>query len=182
MTRYPYRSLVTVFGGSGFLGRYAVRALAQSGFRIRVAVRRPDLAYNCSRSAASARSHAVQANLRYPDSVMRAADGADRVINLVGVLLRARRAALRRGAGRRRRQRRAQPPRQTAPRLSIFPRSAPTRNRHRATRARKPRAKTRCCEAVPDAVILRPSIVFGPEDDFFNRFATHGAHVARCCR
>src|SRR5262249_31228110 len=78
--------LVTVFGGSGFLGRHLVRALARRDYRIRVAVRRPDLAGHLQPLGRVGQIHAVQANLRYPDSVSAAARHADLVINLVGIL------------------------------------------------------------------------------------------------
>src|SRR3984893_14027522 len=78
--------LVTVFGGSGFVGRHVVRAFAQHGWRIRVAVRRPDLAFPLQPLGRVGQIHAVQANLRYQDSVMRAAEGSKAVVNLVGIL------------------------------------------------------------------------------------------------
>ena len=86
MTAIPTDTLVTVFGGSGFLGRHVVRALAKQGYRIRVAVRRPDLAGHLQPLGRVGQIHAVQANLRYPASVEAAARGADIVINLVGIL------------------------------------------------------------------------------------------------
>src|SRR6185436_15645765 len=86
MTEIPTETLVTVFGGSGFLGRHLVRALAREGYRIRPAVRRPDLAFHLQPLGRVGQIHAVQANLRYPESVEAAVRGADVVINLVGVL------------------------------------------------------------------------------------------------
>src|SRR5689334_2929543 len=79
-------TLVTVFGGSGFLGRNVVRALAKREYRIRVAVRRPELAGHLQPLGRVGQIHAVQANLRYPRSVEAAARGADVLINLVGIL------------------------------------------------------------------------------------------------
>lgn len=79
-------SLVTVFGGSGFLGRYVVRALAKRGYRIRVPVRRPELAGFLQPLGYVGQIHVVQANVRYPDSVARAAQGSDAVLNLTGIL------------------------------------------------------------------------------------------------
>ncbi len=78
--------LVKVFGGSGFLGRYVVRALAKRGWRVRVAVRRPDLAFHLQPLDIIGQIHAVQANLRYPQSLDHAVAGADAVVNLVGIL------------------------------------------------------------------------------------------------
>ena len=81
--------LVTVFGGSGFIGRYVVRALAQRGHRIRVAVRRPDLAGHVQPLGSVGQIKAVQANLRYRWSIDRALEGADAAVNLVGILAQA---------------------------------------------------------------------------------------------
>src|SRR5688500_11389246 len=81
--------LVTVFGGSGFIGRYVVRELAQRGHRVRVAVRRPDLAGHLQPLGAVGQIKAIQANLRYRWSVDRAVEGADAVVNLVGILFEA---------------------------------------------------------------------------------------------
>src|SRR5205823_248775 len=86
MTAIPLETLVTVFGGSGFLGRHVVRALAKLGYRIRVAVRRPDLAGFLQPLGRVGQIHAVQANLRHPRSVEAAARDSDVVINLVGLL------------------------------------------------------------------------------------------------
>src|SRR5947207_9481086 len=82
----PNETLVTIFGGSGFLGRHVVRALAKRHYRIRVAVRRPDLAGHLQPLGRVGQIHAVQANLRYPGSVEAAARGADVVVNLVGIV------------------------------------------------------------------------------------------------
>ena len=78
--------LVTVFGGSGFVGRYVVRALAKRGYRIRVACRRPDLAFHLQPLGNVGQIQAVQANVRARWSVDRAVEGADHVVNLVGIL------------------------------------------------------------------------------------------------
>src|ERR671931_2699484 len=86
MTAIPLETLVTVFGGSGFLGRHVVRALAKLGYRICVAVRRPELAGFLQPLGRVGQIHAVQANVRHPSSVEAAARGADVVINLVGIL------------------------------------------------------------------------------------------------
>src|ERR1700720_211480 len=79
-------TLITVFGGSGFLGRHVVRALAKRDYRIRVAVRRPELAGHLQPLGRVGQIHAVQANVRYSRSVEVAARDADVVINLVGIL------------------------------------------------------------------------------------------------
>ena len=82
---YVSKRLVTVFGGSGFIGRYVVRVLARRGWRVRVAVRRPDLAGFLQPLGDVGQIHAVQANLRYPASIASALIGAEAAINLVGV-------------------------------------------------------------------------------------------------
>src|SRR5258707_15067274 len=79
-------TLVTVFGGSGFVGRSVVRALCKREYRVRVAVRRPELAGHLQPLGRVGQIHAVQANLRYPESVEAAVRGADVVINLCGIL------------------------------------------------------------------------------------------------
>ena len=84
--------LVTVFGGSGFVGRHVVRALARRGWRVRVAVRRPDLAFHLQPLGTVGQIHAVQANVRYPLSVAHALRDAQAAINLVGILHRVWRA------------------------------------------------------------------------------------------
>lgn len=78
--------LVTVFGGSGFVGRHIVQALARRGYRVRAAVRRPDLAGHLQPLGDVGQVTAVQANLRYRWSVDRAIEGADAVVNAVGIL------------------------------------------------------------------------------------------------
>src|SRR5437763_14235390 len=86
MTEIPSETLVTVFGGSGFLGRHVVRALARAGYRIRPAVRRPDLAGHLQPLGRVGQIHALQANVRYPASVDAATRDADAVVNLTGIL------------------------------------------------------------------------------------------------
>ena len=84
--RTPAQQLVTVFGGTGFLGRHVVQALARRGYRVRVATRRPDRAFFLQPLGGVGQICAVQANLRDPASVARAVAGADHVVNLVGIL------------------------------------------------------------------------------------------------
>ena len=78
--------LVTVFGGSGFVGSQLVQILASQGHRIRVAVRRPDLAGHVKTLGGVGQIQPIQANVRFPQSVERAVEGADIVINLTGIL------------------------------------------------------------------------------------------------
>jgi uncharacterized protein YbjT (DUF2867 family) len=169
--------LATVFGGSGFLGRYIVRALVHRGWRIRVAVRRPDLAAFLQPIGGVGQIQPVQANLRFPDSIAAAVEGATAVVNATGVTaesgaqtykavhvegaLALAKAAL-------------------AARASSYvhisgigadPNSA---SPYIASKGLGEKA-TR--DAIPDAVIMRPSVVFGPEDDFFNRFGALACHM-----
>lgn len=163
--------LVTVFGGSGFLGRHVVRALARRNYRVRVAVRRPDLAGHLQPLGSVGQIKAVQANLRYRWSVDRAVQGADAVVNLVGILApsgaqtfdavqafgaRAIAEACR-AAGIER-----------LVHVSAIGADAGSASAYARTKAA---GEAAVFETVPRAVVLRPSIVFGPEDDFFNRFA-----------
>jgi NADH dehydrogenase len=163
--------LVTIFGGSGFVGRHAVRALARDGWRVRSASRRPDLAGHLQPMGAVGQIHAVQANLRFPDSVAAAVAGADVVINSVGVLASTGKqtfdavhdegaqavAKAARAAGAKR-----------FIHISAIGADAGSKSKYARTKAEGEKA---VLEEFPDAVILRPSIVFGPEDEFFNRFA-----------
>jgi len=169
MTDTPTDRLVTVFGGSGFLGRYAIRALAQSGFRIRAAVRRPDLAYDLQPLGRVGQIHPVQANLRYPDSVMQAAEGADIVVNLVGIMhpsgAQTFEAVQAEGAAAV-----ARAAKENGARLiHVSAIGADPKSESEYARTKAAGEKTALAH---NAVVFRPSIVFGPEDDFFNRFAS----------
>ncbi|NIK50116.1 complex I NDUFA9 subunit family protein [Variibacter gotjawalensis] len=163
-------TLVTVFGGSGFVGRHVVRALARRGFRIRVAVRRPDLAFHLQPLGRVGQIHAVQANVRYPASVELAVRDASAVINLTGLLF---------GRGK-----------QTFEAVHVAGTQAiadaavehDARIIHMSALGADPespgeygRTKAAGEAAVrgiaPEATIVRPSVVFGPEDQLFNRFA-----------
>lgn len=163
--------LVAVFGGSGFLGRYAVRALAKRGYRIRVGVRRPNLANFLLPMGQVGQIQVVKANLLDPDHVTSLVSGAEAVVNLVGILRQSGRqrfmrlhrdaagelakAAMNAGAS-------------TFVQVSALgaSQSAP------ALYARsKAEGELRVREAFPAATLLRPSLLFGPEDQFFNRFA-----------
>jgi uncharacterized protein YbjT (DUF2867 family) len=170
MTAIPLETLVTVFGGSGFLGRHVVRALAKLGYRIRVAVRRPELAGFLQPLGQVGQIHAVQANVRHAASVEAAARDADVVINLVGILFERGRqkfdAVQAVGAE-------AVALAAAAFGARMVHVSAIGADEHAAAHyARSKAAGERLVlAAVPSAVILRPSVLFGPEDDFFNKFA-----------
>lgn len=163
--------LAVVFGGSGFVGRHIVSALAKRGYRVRAAVRRPDLAGYLQPMGAVGQIQPVQANLRFPESVKRAASGADVVINCVGLLAQSgaqtfeavhvdgarsvAKAAREAGAAR-------------LIHVSAIGADSNGRANYAKTKAAGEQA---VLQEFPGALILRPSIVFGPEDEFFNRFA-----------
>jgi len=163
--------IVTVFGGSGFVGRHVVRALARQGWRIRVASRRPDLAYHLQPLGRVGQIHAVQANLRYPDSVASALRGAEAVVNLVAVLTE--HGAQNFGALHVRGARAVAKAAAEAGISNVVHVSAIGADpKSDALYVRtKGEGEAEMLAACPDAVIMRPSVIFGPEDAFFNRFA-----------
>lgn len=162
--------LVTVFGGSGFLGRHVVRALAKRGYRVRVAVRNPNLAGHVQPTGNVGQIQPIQANVRVRWSIDRAVKGADHVVNLVAVLAERGKqtfeavhvegaravaeAAAAEGAG--------------LTQVSALGADLDSPAAYARTKARGEQA---AFETKPDAVIFRPSIMFGPGDGFFNRFA-----------
>ncbi|MEM6384228.1 MAG: complex I NDUFA9 subunit family protein [Pseudomonadota bacterium] len=163
--------LVTVFGGSGFLGRYVVRELAKKGYRVRVAVRRPDLAGHLQPMGAVGQVHAVQANLRFDWSVDRAIEGADAVVNLVGILFESGKqsfSSIQADGPALIAQACAKAGISNFVHMSAIGADATSDAGYARTKALGEHA---VLLAVPDAIIMRPSIVFGPEDEFFNRFA-----------
>ena len=163
--------IVTVFGGSGFVGRHVVRALARQGWRIRVATRRPDLAYHLQPLGRVGQIHAVQANVRYPASIAAALQGAEAVVNLVGVLSEHGRQnfeALHVFGARAIARAAAEAGISNLVHLSALGADAGSDSDYARTKAQ---GEAAILAAVPSSVILRPSVVFGPEDSFFNRFA-----------
>jgi uncharacterized protein YbjT (DUF2867 family) len=161
--------LVVVFGGSGFIGKQTVRALAKHGYRVRVAMRRPHLGHELRVMGDVGQIQLVQANVRFPESIDAALDGADAVVNLVAVLHSSGKQsfdalhvdaarAIAEGAAKRGIKRFVQ--------VSALG-AAPKGSKYASSKYAGERA---VLEAVPTATILRPSIVFGPEDNFFNRF------------
>jgi NADH dehydrogenase len=168
--RSNFDTLVTVYGGSGFLGRHVVRALAKRDYRIRVAVRRPDLAFHLQPLGRVGQIHAVQANLRDAASVEAAARGAHVLINLVGLL---------KESGRQRfdsihsfgAEQVALAANAHGARMVHVSAIGADENSPAAYARSKAVAERLVLAAQPQAVIMRPSILFGPEDDFFNRFA-----------
>jgi NADH dehydrogenase len=165
------QGLVTVFGGSGFIGTQVVRTLAKRGYRVRVAVRRPALGYKLPLMGDVGQIEVVQANIRNPASIGRALDGAEGCVNLVGVLYEAGRqgfeslhakgteaiatAAAARGIGR-------------FVQVSAIGADLGAKALYARTKALGEAAAR---AAIPATAIVRPSVVFGPDDDFFNRFA-----------
>lgn len=171
MTAEHKGGLATVFGGSGFVGRHTVRALASRGWRVRAAVRRPDLAGHLQPMGSVGQIHAVQANLRFPASVRAAVEGADVAINCVGVL--ASTGAQTFGAVHVAGARAAAKAAREAGVKRFIHVSAIGADRQSAAQYARSKAEGEAAVLAefPDAIILRPSIVFGPEDEFFNRFA-----------
>ncbi|WP_428672092.1 complex I NDUFA9 subunit family protein [Roseibium sp.] len=163
--------LVTVFGGSGFLGRHIVQALARRGYRVRAAVRRPDLATHLQPLGTPGQIMPVQANLRYRWSVDRAVAGAGAVVNAVGILAPSGKqsfdavqafgpraiAEAARAAGL-----------DSITHISAIGANADSSSAYARSKAA---GEAGVLETLPGSVILRPSIVFGPEDNFFNQFA-----------
>jgi uncharacterized protein YbjT (DUF2867 family) len=164
-------TLITVYGGSGFLGRHVVRALAKRDYRIRVAVRRPELANFLQPLGRVGQIHAVQANLRHAPSVEAAARDAQVLVNLVGILAEggrqrfdavhtygAEQVALAASA-------------HGARMVHVSAIGAEENSPSHYARS-KAAAERLVLAAQPQSVVMRPSILFGPEDDFFNRFAS----------
>ncbi len=163
--------LVTVFGGSGFVGRQVVRVLARRGWRIRAAVRRPDLAGSLQPCGNPGQIVAVQANIRREHrwSIERAVDGADAVVNLVGLLAQGGKqtfddvmadgahmiaeAAKSAGIG-------------SMVQVSAIGADANSTSGYARAKAS---GESAVLTALPQSVVLRPSVMFGPDDDFFNR-------------
>ena len=163
-------SVVTVFGGSGFLGRYVVQALARTGCRIKVAVRRPDLALHLQPLGSVGQIALIQANARDEKSVTEALRGADAAVNLVGILEQSGRQKFR-AIHAEAAERVAKAARAQGARALVHISSIGANRAARSVYARtKGEGEERVLAAFPEAVIVRPSVIFGPEDNFFNRF------------
>lgn len=165
------QGLVTIFGGSGFIGGQTVRALAKAGYRVRVAVRQPGRGYRLRMLGDVGQIEVVQANLRDADSVKRALVGAEAVVNLVGVLFESGGqtfgALHADGAGELAKAAKAAGV-TTFVQMSALGADADSPASYGRTKA-SGEAQVRA--VFPDAVIVRPSVVFGPEDSLLNRFA-----------
>jgi len=165
------KGLVTVFGGSGFLGKHVVRALVKDGWRVRVPCRRPHTANDLRVIGNVGQIQLMQSNIRFKDSVMRAVAGSDAVINLVSILFQEGKqkfdgvhiegaehlAEAAKAAGV-----------SNFIQVSAIGADAESDSEYTSTKAK---AEAIIQTAIPSADIVRPSIMFGPEDDFFNRFA-----------
>lgn len=163
--------LVTIFGGSGFIGRHVVHALAKRGYRIRVAVRRPDLAGHLQPLGNVGQIQFIQANLRYRWSIERACEGADIVINLVGILAEGGKqkfdAIQTYGAAAI-----AEAAKSTGAKLVHISSLSANSESLSSYAQSKFEGEKAVRTIMPDAIIVRPSVVFGPEDEFFNMLAT----------
>lgn len=163
--------LVTIFGGSGFVGRYIVRRLAQDGWRIRVACRSPEEAGFVRTYGVVGQVEPVFCNIRDDDSVRGVTRGVDAVVNCVGVLAETGKntfkAVQAEAPGRIARIARAEGVARMV-QISAIGADSDAASAYARTKAEGEAAVT---EHMPGAVILRPSVVFGPEDEFFNRFA-----------
>ena len=164
-------NLVTIFGGSGFLGRHTVRALARAGWRIRVATRHPARGFFLRPLGTVGQIDFVKCDVADADNVAAAVMGANAVINLTGILFQKgqtfedvqaegaaniAKAAAAAGVN-------------ALVHVSAIGADAQSESKYATTKAQGEQAMR---EAFPDAVILRPSIIFGPEDGFFNKFAS----------
>lgn len=163
--------LVTIYGGSGFVGRYIARRMAKEGWRVRVAVRRPNEAIFVKPYGVVGQVEPVFCNIRNDESVATVMRGADAVVNCVGILEpsgkntfdtvqtegaeRVARIAAAQGVSR-------------LVHVSAIGADAESDSEYARTKAL---GEVRVQEHMPEAIILRPSIMFGAEDQFFNRFA-----------
>ncbi len=163
--------LAVVFGGSGFIGRNVVRELAKRGWRVRAAVRRPHHAQFLRPMGVVGQIQLFQANLRHRPSVAEALKGADAVVNLVGLLSQSgaqKFSTVQAGGAAAVAELAAETGVKDFVHVSAIGADAKSDSLYARTKAEGEQAVR---AALPEAVIIRPSIVFGPEDDFFNRFA-----------
>lgn len=163
--------LVTIFGGSGFVGRYIARRMAKAGWRVRVAVRRPNQALHVKPYGSVGQVEPVFCNIRDDASVRAVMQGADAVVNCVGILGEVGRnrfdAVQAEGAGR---IARIAAELQIARMVHVSAIGADAQSDSKYQRS-KAEGEAQVLQHFPAAVILRPSVIFGVEDQFFNRFA-----------
>ncbi len=163
--------LVTIYGGSGFVGRYIARRMAKAGWRVRVAVRRPNEAMFVRPYGVVGQVEPVLCNIRDDASVRAAMMGADAVVNCVGILVETGKnsfdAVQAEGAERVARLA-AENGVKRMVLISAIGADADAQSEYATS---KGNGEAGVLKHMPDAVILRPSIMFGTEDEFFNRFA-----------
>lgn len=169
-TAHKKTKTVTIFGGSGFVGRHVVRALAKRGYRCVVAVRRPDLAGHLQPLGDLGQIRAIQANVRVRWSVDRAVKGSDVVINLTGTFNTGGRNNLQavQVFGARAIAEAARASGAKLVHVSAIGADPQSEAQYGKSKAEGEKA---VFETVKDAIVFRPSVIFGPEDNFFNRFA-----------
>lgn len=164
------QGLVTVFGGTGFVGRHTVRALAKAGWRVRVACRRPHLAPELRVMGDVGQIELIQANVRVPSSIDRALEGAEAAVYLVGTLWEhgpQKFEALHLDGPRAVAKAAAAAGIDKFVMISAIGADANSTAKYARTKAAGEAAVR---EAIPSATIVRPSVVFGQEDSFFNKF------------
>lgn len=163
--------LVTIYGGSGFVGRYIVRRMAKAGWRVRVAVRRPNEALFVRPYGAVGQVEPIFCNIRDDASVRAALQGADAVVNCVGILAESGKStfeAIQADGAERIARIAAAEGIDRMVQISAIGADTESASEYAQTKAM---GEAAVLKHMPNAVILRPSIVFGPEDEFFNRFA-----------
>ncbi len=163
--------LVTVFGSDGFIGRYVVRALARSGFRIRAVTRKPHTAGFLRPLGAVGQIQIEKGDVKVSDSVRRLVAGSDAVVNLVGILHNSGSQTFRsihEEAPHRIAQACAEHGVRSFVQISAIGASEESSSAYARSKAR---GEQLAWEALPSTVAVRPSLVFGSEDGFFNRFA-----------
>ena len=159
--------LVVLFGGGGFIGRYAAQALFRAGARVRVAERDPRRAFHVKALGSLGQSQFVAADITRPETVARAVEGADAVVNLVGTFGKTMAAVHADGARNVARAAAAAGARALV-HVSALGADATGQSRYAQT---KGAGEAAVLDAFPSATILRPAVVFGQEDQFLNRFA-----------
>lgn len=163
--------LATVFGGSGFIGRYVVTNLARDGWSVRVAVRRPDEALFLKTAGTVGQVTPLATNVRDRGSVARAVAGADAVVNLIGILHESGRQTFQAVQAEGARTVAEEATRAGVSHLVHVSAIGADANSNSSYARTKAEGEAAVRQAFPKATIMRPSIVFGPEDGFFNRFA-----------
>lgn len=163
--------LVTVFGGSGFVGKQVVRALAQKGWRVRVAVRKPTYAYDLKPLGTVGQIQIVRCDVRKEAEVQAALTGASAVVNLVGILYQTPGAsfdAVHRAASKAIAEGAAKLGIKDFVQMSALGADPKSSSKYAST---KGKAEEAVRAAIPSAVIVRPSVIFGPQDGFFTGLA-----------